>query len=75
MPQALSGILRPCGEGSHTASAVPGKVVHMREHNGRRTSQYFYDTCKFNPGFPDSLFTKDSLKKGASEELTRKNKN
>jgi len=46
-----------------------------REHNGRRTSQYFYDTCKFNPGFPDSLFTKDSLKKGASEELTKKSKN
>lgn len=46
-----------------------------RERNGRRTSQYFYDTCKFNPGFPDSLFTKDSLKKGASEELTKKSKN
>jgi outer membrane lipoprotein-sorting protein len=46
-----------------------------RERNGRRTSQYFYDTCKFNPGFPDSLFTKDSLKKGASEELIRKSKN
>lgn len=46
-----------------------------RERNGRRTSQYFYDTCKFNPGFPDSLFTKDSLKKGASEELIKKSKN
>jgi len=46
-----------------------------RESNGRRTSQYFYDTCKFNPSFPDSLFSKDSLKKGASEELTKKSKN
>jgi outer membrane lipoprotein-sorting protein len=46
-----------------------------RERNGRRTSQYFYDTCKFNPNFPDSLFSKDSLKKGASEELTKKSKN
>jgi len=46
-----------------------------RERNGRRTSQYFYDTCKFNPGFPDSLFTRDSLKKGASEELIKKSKN
>jgi len=46
-----------------------------RERNGRRTSQYFYDTCKFNPGFPDSLFTKDSLKKGASGELIKKSKN
>ena len=46
-----------------------------RERNGRRTSQYFYDTCKFNPSFPDSLFSKDSLKKGASEELIKKSKN
>jgi outer membrane lipoprotein-sorting protein len=46
-----------------------------RERNGRRTSQYFYDTCKFNPGFPDSLFSKDSLKKGASEELIKRSKN
>ena len=46
-----------------------------RERNGRRTSQYFYDTCRFNPGFPDSLFTKDSLKKGASEELIKRSKN
>jgi len=52
---------------------VPLQV--SRERNSRRTSQYFYDTCKFNPGFPDSLFTKDSLKKGASEELIKRSKN
>jgi len=52
---------------------VPLQV--SRERNGRRTSQYFYDTCKFNPGFPDSLFSKDSLKKGASEELIKRSKN
>jgi outer membrane lipoprotein-sorting protein len=52
---------------------VPLQV--SRERNGRRTSQYFYDTCKFNPGFPDSLFGKDSLKKGASEELIKRSKN
>jgi outer membrane lipoprotein-sorting protein len=52
---------------------VPLQV--SRERNGRRTSQYFYDTCKFNPGFPDSLFIKDSLKKGASEELIKRSKN
>ena len=52
---------------------VPLQV--SREQNGRRTSQYFYDTCKFNPGFPDSLFSKDSLKKGASEELIKRSKN
>ena len=52
---------------------VPLQV--SRERNGRRTSQYFYDTCKFNPGFPDSIFSKDSLKKGASEELIKRSKN
>ena len=49
---------------------VPLQV--SREHNGRRVSQFFYNTCKFNPGFPDALFSKESLKKGASAELLRK---
>ena len=46
-----------------------------REHNGRRVSQFFYSSCRFNPGFPDALFSKESLKKGASAELLKKNKN
>ena len=46
-----------------------------REHNGLRTTQIFYNSCKFNPGFPDAIFTKDSLKKGASEELLKRSKN
>ena len=46
-----------------------------REHNGRRSSQSFYDTCRFNPGFPDSLFTKDSLSKHGSEEVIKRSKN
>jgi outer membrane lipoprotein-sorting protein len=37
-----------------------------REHNGRRTAQIFYDTCRFNPGLPDELFTKASLEKRGS---------
>jgi len=45
-----------------------------REHNGRRTAQIFYNSCKFNPGFPESLFTKDSLKKGGSEASVKKTK-
>ena len=44
-----------------------------REHNGRRTAQIFYDTCRFNPGFPDELFTKASLEKRGSEiDIKRK---
>jgi hypothetical protein len=46
-----------------------------REHNGRRVSQFFYNTCKYNPGFPDALFSKESLKKGASAELLKKSRN
>lgn len=45
-----------------------------REHNGRRTAQIFYNSCRFNPGLPDSLFTKDSLKKGGSEASVKKAK-
>jgi hypothetical protein len=43
-----------------------------REHNGRRTAQIFYETCRFNSGLPDALFTRDSLKKGGSETVLRK---
>jgi outer membrane lipoprotein-sorting protein len=52
---------------------VPLQV--SREHNGRRVSQFFNDSCKFNPGFPDSLFNKDSLSKHGSDELIKKSKN
>lgn len=34
-----------------------------REHNGRRSAQFFYDSCRFNPGFPSGYFDKSSLKK------------
>jgi hypothetical protein len=43
-----------------------------REHNGRRTAQIFYDTCHFNPGFPDYLFSKSSLQKHGSEAILKK---
>jgi outer membrane lipoprotein-sorting protein len=52
---------------------VPLQV--SREHNGRRVSQFFNDTCRFNPGFPNSLFTKDSLSKHGSEEIIKRSKN
>jgi hypothetical protein len=46
-----------------------------REHNGRRSVQIFYDTCKFNPGFSDDIFDKSSLSKQASQALAKKSKN
>jgi outer membrane lipoprotein-sorting protein len=43
-----------------------------REHNGRRTFQIFYESCRFNPGFPDDLFSKSSLQKHGSEAVLKK---
>jgi hypothetical protein len=46
-----------------------------REHNGRRAAQFFYNSCRFNPGLPDDLFTKASLEKRGSEVGIKKSKN
>lgn len=43
-----------------------------REHNGRRTAQFFLDSCRFNPGFPKDLFSKDSLKARGTELVSKK---
>lgn len=43
-----------------------------REHNGRRTAQFFYESCRYNPGFPQDLFTKDSLQKRGAELASRR---
>jgi hypothetical protein len=45
-----------------------------REHNGRRVYQAFYETCKYNPGFPDDLFTKASLEKRYADSGGKKDK-
>jgi hypothetical protein len=42
------------------------------EHNGRRVSQFFYDSCRYNPGFPQDLFSKDSLKARGAELVSKK---
>jgi len=38
-----------------------------REKNGRRTYQAFYDSCRYNPNFPDDLFTRSGLEKHGSD--------
>jgi hypothetical protein len=43
-----------------------------REHNGRRTAQFFFDSCRYNPGFPQDLFAKDSLKTRGAELVSKK---
>lgn len=51
---------------------VPLQIT--REHNGRRNAQIFFDNCRFNPGFPDDLFTKESLQKHGSDAALKKGK-
>ncbi len=43
-----------------------------REHNGRRTAQFFLESCRYNPGFPQDLFSKDSLKTRGAELVSKK---
>lgn len=47
-------------------------MQQTREHNDRRTAQFFLDSCRFNPGFPQDLFSKDSLKSRGTELVTKK---
>ena len=51
---------------------TPLQVV--REHNGRRTAQFFFDACSFNPGFPQELFSKESLNKHGGDAAIKKAK-
>ncbi|MGB2621262.1 MAG: hypothetical protein WA857_17975 [Candidatus Acidiferrum sp.] len=44
-------------------------------HNGRRTAQFFYESCKFNPGFPSDYFDKSSLQKRGGDANLKKSKN
>ncbi|HKW57202.1 MAG TPA: hypothetical protein VJN42_07565 [Candidatus Acidoferrum sp.] len=42
---------------------TPMKVA--RQHNGRRITEFFYDSCRFNSAFPSDFFDKASLGKKA----------
>lgn len=45
-----------------------------KDHNGRRASQFFYDSCRYNPGFPSDYFDQSSLQKKSAEAGVKKNK-
>ena len=54
---------------------IPFQVTHIRD--GLKVYQIFYQTCKFNDGLADSLFTKESLderwaKVGKKEKKSKK---
>jgi hypothetical protein len=44
------------------------------DHDGRRISQIFFTSCKYNPGFPGDFFTKAALEKRFSEVGSKKYK-
>jgi hypothetical protein len=46
-----------------------------RDHNGRRAAQFFYDSCRYNPGFPSDFFDRSSLQKKTADAGAKKNKN
>jgi hypothetical protein len=45
-----------------------------RDHNGRRAAQFFYDSCRYNPGFSSDFFDRSSLQKKTADAGARKNK-
>lgn len=51
----------------HLIDSVWTPLQVTREHNGLRTAQIFYDSCRFNPQLPSELFQKSSLQKKATE--------
>jgi outer membrane lipoprotein-sorting protein len=51
---------------------VPQQIV--RERDGRRVFQAFYETCTINPGLPDNFFTAAALEKRYAEVGNKKDK-
>ena len=45
-----------------------------QDRNGRRSSQVFFTTCKYNSNLPSDLFSKDSLDKRFQQVGSRKSK-
>lgn len=51
----------------HLLDGVETPFSVTRERDGRRFYQAFYESCKYNPNFPDELFTRASLEKHFAE--------
>ncbi len=46
-----------------------------KEHNGRRAVQFFYESCRYNPGFPSDYFDRSGLQKKTADAGVKKTKN
>ncbi len=51
----------------HAQDGVETPFQLTRTRDGRRVYQAFFTGCKYNPGFPDELFTRAALEKHFSE--------
>jgi len=46
-----------------------------KDHNDRRAAQFFYDSCRYNPGLPSDYFDRSSLQKKTADAGVKKSKN
>jgi hypothetical protein len=51
---------------------TPMQVTKL--HNDRRAAQFFYDSCRYNPGFPSDYFERSSLQKKGGDAAVKKAK-
>lgn len=58
----------------HPQDGVQTALQVARERNGRRIFQAFYESCRYNPGFPADLFTKEGLEKRYTEVYSKKDR-
>ncbi|NDQ56891.1 MAG: hypothetical protein GZ088_07445 [Acidipila sp.] len=59
----------------HTIEGVAMPFQRTRERNGLKYYQVFYDTCKFNTGLSDALFTREALEERFAQGNKGKKKN
>ena len=58
----------------HPFDGVQTAMQISREHNSRRISQLFYETCRYNPNLPTDFFTRASLEQRFREVGSRSDK-
>ena len=58
----------------HAFDGVQTPLQVSRTHNGRKTFQAFYDTCRYNPNLPANFFTKAGLQERFREVGSRSDK-
>ncbi len=51
----------------HAQDGIQTAFQVSREHDGKRVSQIFYDTCKYNSGITADFFTREALVKRWAE--------